>query len=82
MRFSPAGLQIVAARLLHSSEQFEAGGKRMVDFEIATLAAGEIADRLVLAPLGALYRFNGFMARKNRNSKSIVFHLTDFEPIH
>ncbi len=81
MRFSPAGVQIVAARLLHSSEQFEAGGKRLVEFEVATLAAGNIADKLVLAPLGAMYRFNGFMARKNRNSKTIVFHLTDFEPV-
>jgi len=31
--------------------------------------------------MGALFRFNGFMARKNRNSKTLVFHLTDFELI-
>ena len=81
MRYSPAGVQIVAAKLLHSSEQFEAGSKRLVELEIAMLAAGEVAIKLIQAPLGALFRFNGFLARKNRNSKSIVFHLTDFEPI-
>ncbi len=81
VRYSPAGVQIVAAKLLHNSEQFEAGSKRLVEFEIAMLAAGEIAGKLIQAPLGHLFRFSGFIARKNRNSKSLVFHLTDFEPI-
>jgi primosomal replication protein N len=48
---------------------------------MATLAAGSIAAKLEQAELGAVFRFNGFIARKNRNSKSLVFHLTDFEPI-
>ncbi|MEK0429962.1 MAG: hypothetical protein RL001_2489, partial [Pseudomonadota bacterium] len=42
---------------------------------------GKIAGRLEQAELGAMYRFNGFMARKNRKSRSIVFHLIDFETI-
>ena len=81
MRYSPAGVPIVAARLVHNSEQMEAGGKRVVEFDLATLAAGEIAGKLEQAELGAMFLFNGFFARKNRNSKSLVFHLTDFETI-
>jgi len=81
VRYSPAGIPIVAARLSHSSEQVEAGISRKVEFELAALAAGQIAQKLERAELGAMYRFNGFMARKNRNSKSLVFHLIDFETI-
>ena len=81
VRFSPAGIPIVAARLSHSSEQVEAGISRKVDLELAALAAGQIAQKLEQAELGARYRFNGFMACKSRNSKSIVFHLIDFETI-
>jgi len=81
VRYSPAGIPIVAAKLVHGSEQVEAGISRQVDFELPALAAGKIAGRLEQAELGAMYRFNGFMARKNRKSRSIVFHLIDFETI-
>jgi len=79
MRYTPAGIPIVTAKLLHSSEQLEAGVKRQVEFEIAALAAGEISGRFDRAELGATYRFSGFLARKSRNSKGLVFHITDLE---
>ncbi len=81
VRYSPAGIPIVAARLAHASEQVEAGISRKVEFELPALAAGQIAGQLEQAELGAMYRFSGFMARKNRNSRSLVFHLKDFETI-
>ncbi len=81
VRYSPAGIPIVAARLAHASEQVEAGISRKVEFELPALAAGQIAGQLEQAELGAMYRFSGFMARKNHNSRSLVFHLTDFETI-
>lgn len=81
MRYSPGGVPIVAARLLHQSELQEAGIKRVVEFDMPALAAGSIAAKLEQADLGAVFRFIGFIARKNRNSKSLVFHLIDFEPI-
>jgi len=79
MRYTPAGVPIVSAKLRHSSQQLEAGVQRQVEFEIAALAAGEISGRFNQAELGANHRFIGFVARKNRNSKSLVFHITDFE---
>jgi primosomal replication protein N len=78
-RYTPAGIPIVSAKLLHSSQQTEAGGQRQVDFEIAAVAAGEISGRFSQAELGAAFRFTGFLTRKNRNSKSLVFHITDFD---
>jgi primosomal replication protein N len=79
MRYTPAGLPIVSARLLHNSEQTEAGIQRMTEFEISAIAAGEISSRFSQAELGGIFKFTGFLARKNRNSKSLVFHITDFE---
>jgi small subunit ribosomal protein S18 len=81
MRYTPAGIPIVAARLQHNSEQVEAGIPRQVEFEIAAIAAGEISGRFNQAELGEMFRFTGFLARKNRNSKSLVFHITGFEAL-
>jgi len=81
VRYSPAGIPIVAARLAHTSEQVEAGISRKVEFELQALAAGQTAQQLEQAELGAMYRFRGFMALKNRNSRSLVFHLIDFKTI-
>jgi len=78
LRFTPAGVPIVGAILMHDSQQVEAGVARQVAFEIPALGAGEISGRLESAELGAAYRFNGFLARKNRNSKALVFHIIDF----
>ncbi len=80
-RYTPAGIPILTAKLLHASEQIEAGMVRQVAFEVAAVAAGDLASRLEQATLGAHYRFEGFLARKTRNSKSLVLHLTNFRSI-
>ena len=79
MRYTPAGIPIVSAKLFYSAQQTEAGMARVVEFEIAALAAGEISDRLNQAELAIPLQFTGFLARKNRNSKSLVFHVTNIE---
>ena len=78
IRYTHAGLPIVNAVLQHSSQQVEAGIARQTEFEIAAVAAGEISGRFSGAPLGGAYEFSGFLARKSRNSKSLVFHIIDF----
>ena len=78
LRYTPAGIPIVAARLLHVSQQTEAGIARQIEFEISALAAGDISGRFADAELGAVHQFKGFLARKNRNSKALVFHIIDF----
>ena len=78
LRYTPAGVPIVSATLLHSSQQAEAGVERLVEFEMAALAAGEISGRFSRAELGAVHQFTGFVAKKNRSSKALVFHIIDF----
>ena len=79
LRYTPAGIPIVSARLLHSSRQMEAGVERLVEFEMPALAAGEISGRFSQLELGQPCSFTGFLAKKNRNSRTLVFHITDFE---
>ena len=78
LRYTPAGIPIVSATLQHGSQQTEAGIARQVEFEIPALAAGEISGRFAHAELGAAHRFTGFLARKSRHSKALVFHIIDF----
>ena len=78
LRYTPAGVPIVSATLSHGSQQVEAGVPRQVEFEIAAFAAGEISGRFARAELGAAHRFTGFLAKKNRSSKALVFHIIDF----
>jgi primosomal replication protein N len=79
LRYTPAGIPIVTAVLQHVSDQVEAGITRRIDLEIAAIAAGEISGRFNRVELGQTLTFTGFLARKRRHSKSLVFHITDFE---
>ncbi|MCG2583019.1 primosomal replication protein N [Massilia sp. TS11] len=81
LRYTPAGIPIVSAILQHQSQQTEAGVARTTEFEITAVAAGEIAGRFGQAELGVAYDFTGFLAKKNRNSKSLVFHIIDFRAV-
>lgn len=79
LRYTPAGIPIATATLIHDSKQEQAGGQRQVEFEVPAIAAGEISKRFLDIELGVSMIFTGFLARKNRNSKSLVFHVTEFQ---
>jgi primosomal replication protein N len=81
LRYTPGGLPIVNAVLQHSSQQMEAGIARLTEFEIPAVAAGDISKRFSDAILGGIYEFTGFLARKNRNSRTLVFHIIDFRAV-
>ncbi|MRW87765.1 primosomal replication protein N [Pseudoduganella sp. FT26W] len=81
MRYTPAGMPIVNAVLQHRSQQMEAGIARLSEFEISAIAAGEISGRFSQTPLAGLYQFTGFLNKKSRNSKSLVFHIIDFSAV-
>jgi primosomal replication protein N len=74
-------MPIVNAVLQHRSQQVEAGIARLSEFEITALAAGEISGRFSQTPLAGLYQFTGFLNKKSRNSKSLVFHIIDFSAV-
>jgi len=77
LRYSPAGIPIVSARLAHSSQQLEARVERLIEMEISALAIGEISGKFNQLELGTNHQFTGFLARKSRNSKSLVFHILE-----
>ena len=79
LRYTPAGVPIATGVLVHNSQQVQAGSQRQVEFEITAIAAGDISKRFLDVELGTTLLFTGFIARKNRNSKSLVFHVTDFQ---
>jgi primosomal replication protein N len=81
IRYTPAGIPVVTARLQHSSEQIEAETKRIIEFEIPAAAIGKIAGTLEKLEPGQIQRFTGFMARKSQKSKSLMFHITDIASI-
>ena len=79
LRYTPAGIPIATGILMHNSQQVQAGSQRQVEFEISAIAAGDISKRFLDVELGTSLLLTGFIARKNRNSKSLVFHVTDFQ---
>ena len=79
LRYTPAGIPIVSGTLRHISKQKQAAVEREVDLEIFALAAGDISQQFQDLPLGSVTVFSGFLARKTRNSKSLVFHIIEIE---
>lgn len=77
VRFTPAGVPVVTALLRHCSQQTEAETKRLVELEIPAMAIGKIANELDKLESGQIQCFTGFLAKKTRNNKSLVFHITD-----
>lgn len=76
IRYTPAGVPVASAKLQHRSQQTEAETERIVEFEIPAIAIGKIAGRLEQLESGHIQHFSGFMARKSRKSKTLVFHIT------
>lgn len=50
---------------------------RQIEMTLVALAAGEISGRIADLELGEPARFAGFLAPRNRNAKSLVFHITE-----
>lgn len=80
VRYTPAGIPIVAAKLSHQSVQREAGVERTVEMEIPAIAADRVALRLDRLALGSELKLEGFLAPRRRNTRALVLHLTEFEP--
>jgi primosomal replication protein N len=78
LRLTPAGIAVSAMMLLHRGEEIEAGHAREVVFEMSAIGIGAFAERLDQAALGDSYRFSGFVAKKTRLGRSLVFHIKEF----
>ncbi len=79
LRYTPAGVPMVAMKLSHESIQLEAGAERNVQMEIDALAADDVALRISRVALGTGLNLTGFLAPRRRSARSLVLHVTGFE---
>lgn len=78
LRYTPAGIPISDCVLQHLSTQVEAGQARQIEMQIRAIGLGEVASRLDHLLLGQAYRFTGFLAQTRRNSRNVIYHITEF----
>ena len=79
VRYTPAGVPIASCTLQHRTEVVEAGVVRQIELTIPAVAAGEASGRLASGDLGGDMLFTGFLAKKSRNAKTLVFHITEMQ---
>ncbi len=80
LRYTPAGVAMLDARLAHQSETIEAGRSRQLEFEVTVKFAGALATRADQLALGQTVLASGFLASRRRQSRSLVLHITAFSP--
>jgi len=78
-RFTPAGIPVLELLVSHQSQVTEAARPRTVQFELRVKALGDIAESIEQAPLGSVLQMKGFFAPARLHSRSLIFHLTNFE---
>lgn len=81
LRYTPAGIPILDARLSHRCELKQEDHRRLVEFDIALSFAGSLAQRANGLVLGQRMRVAGFLAPRRRQSKTLVLNVTCFEAL-
>ena len=79
MRHTPAGLAALEFKLVHESEQDEAGAKRRVQAEIGAIAFEANARLIAGRPLGSAVKVQGFLSARSKRSKKLMLHVTNVE---
>ena len=81
VRYTPAGVPIAGCTLHHRTEVVEAGITRLVELTMDAMAAGEVCGKLAGCEMGVETLFTGFLAKKHRNARTLVFHITALQDI-
>ena len=81
LRYTPAGIPLLNFRLVHRSQQAEAGLRRQVECEVSGVAMAEVAVALSHLRPGQAVKVNGFLNRKNRMSAQLILHVTEAREI-
>jgi primosomal replication protein N len=81
LRYSPAGVPIVAFTLRHTSEQMEAGMCRTIQCEVPVIVVGKPAESARDLHVGDRVGIKGFIAQKSRTSTGLVLHVNSIEMI-
>lgn len=80
LRYTPAGIPMLNARVSHASRQAEAGAARDVEFEMAVVFAGKLAETASRMQVGQGLELSGFLAARRKLAKSLVLHVTACRP--
>jgi primosomal replication protein N len=79
LRYTPAGIPLLAITFRHTSIQNEAGMKRQAECEIQAVAMGELAKKAATLSLGEKIKVVGFLAKKSLNNDRLVLHMNELE---
>lgn len=81
LRYTPAGIPLLAFTLKHASQQTEAGMKRQVECEVPAVAMAALAEQARGLKQGSQARVAGFLSRKSLNSRQLILHINELEII-
>lgn len=81
LRYTPAGIPLLAFTIKHDSQQIEAGMKRQVECEVPAIAMANLAERARGMVQGSNVRVSGFLSKKSLNSRQLVLHINELEII-
>ena len=81
LRYTPAGLPLLAFTVKHVSQQSEAGMKRQVECEIPVIAMAQLAEQARGIKSGDRVGVSGFLNKKSLNSRQLVLHINALEII-
>tara|TARA_A100000164_G_C21578141_1_gene617202 strand:+ start:92 stop:403 length:312 start_codon:yes stop_codon:yes gene_type:complete len=81
IRYTPYGIPILSARLIHISKKNVSNVTKKLNFELELISVGEIAKEFSKVKIGTRCRFFGFISSKSPQSKNLIFNLTNFEEL-
>lgn len=79
VRYSPAGVPIAEAVILHRSSQAVAAQARQVECELTVQASGSLASQLAHLVVGTLVKLEGALNRRSVNSRQLILILNRIE---
>ena len=79
LRYSPAGVPIAEAVVLHRSTQAVASQPRQVECELTVQASGTLAAQLARLATGAQVKLEGALNRRSVKSRQLILILNRIE---
>ena len=79
LRYTPAGIAVLAFTVEHHSRQTEAGQVRDVTLTLDCVALGEKAQSLDQISPDRTLELRGFLGNRSNKSRWVVFHVTEFD---
>ena len=79
VRYSPAGVPIAEAVIVHRGSQSVAGQTRQVECELTVQASGTLAAQLARLTSGTQVKLEGALNRRSVNSRQLILILNRIE---